>query len=182
MSTTRISDSYLKMNRQLHAAPRGFGGSGHRWVDLIHPLLDKYQIRSLLDYGCGQEKLWESLQEKGVSIAYVGYDPCLKGKDHQPVPAELVTCTDVLEHVELEYLHNVLSHIYSLTEKVAFFNIALHPANKLLPDGRNAHLIQKPKEWWLTQLGEFFMDWRVTILPSPRPQKDFLLYYTRCPE
>jgi hypothetical protein len=30
------------------------------------------------------------------------------------------------------------------------------PAGKTLPDGRNAHLIQKPSSWWLPKLSAHF--------------------------
>jgi hypothetical protein len=34
--------------------------------------------------------------------------------------------------------------------------IANRPAKKLLPDGRNAHLIQQPRDWWLPRLAQRF--------------------------
>jgi hypothetical protein len=64
----------------------------------------------------------------------------------------MVACIDVLEHIEPECLDNVLDHIASLTEAVAFLSIHTGPALKKLPDGRNAHLIQEPAEWWLPKL------------------------------
>ena len=30
------------------------------------------------------------------------------------------------------------------------------PAAKVLSDGRNAHLIQKPSSWWLKKLTDYF--------------------------
>ena len=30
--------------------------------------------------------------------------------------------------------------------------LATGPAEKMLPDGRNAHLIQQPKQWWLDKV------------------------------
>lgn len=33
------------------------------------------------------------------------------------------------------------------TRKAGFFAIATHPAEKTLPAGRNAHLIQHPSAW-----------------------------------
>jgi hypothetical protein len=34
--------------------------------------------------------------------------------------------------------------------------IANRPARKTLPDGRNAHLIQQGREWWLPRLAQRF--------------------------
>jgi hypothetical protein len=33
-------------------------------------------------------------------------------------------------------------------QKAGWFRIACYPAKKHLPDGRNAHLIVQPPEWW----------------------------------
>jgi hypothetical protein len=68
----------------------------------------------------------------------------------------MVVCTDVLEHVEPEYLDNVLADIAGLTKQYAYFNISLMEAMKTLPDGRNAHLIVQPWQWWAEKLREYF--------------------------
>ena len=36
------------------------------------------------------------------------YDPAIPGKDSLPEPADIVVCSDVLEHIEPNYLLNVL--------------------------------------------------------------------------
>ena len=72
------------------------------------------------------------------------------------MPAELVACCDVLEHIEPECLDDVLDHLEELTEVVLFASIHTGPASKKLDDGRNAHLIQQPMEWWLPKLWERF--------------------------
>jgi hypothetical protein len=64
----------------------------------------------------------------------------------------MVASIDVLEHIEPDYLDNVLDHIQSLTEIVAFLTIHTGPAMKTLPDGRNAHLTQQDMDWWLPKL------------------------------
>jgi 2-polyprenyl-3-methyl-5-hydroxy-6-metoxy-1,4-benzoquinol methylase len=162
-----ISEYYEAQNRKLHRHPRGFGASGHRWVDKgdVPAIIKKYKVRSLLDYGCGRGTLWKALVEKrprlAAHILYVGYDPCFSGKEKIPKEKyDLVTCTDVLEHIEPMYLDNVLKHVFSLASKVIFFNISLVVANKNLPDGRNAHLIIKPCKWWLKKLKGIAPDWR----------------------
>jgi hypothetical protein len=43
-----------------------------------------------------------------------------------------------------------------ITVKFGFFTIAAGPAVKVLSDGRNAHLIQKPTSWWLPKLVRHF--------------------------
>lgn len=68
----------------------------------------------------------------------------------------MVLCLDVMEHIEPELLDNNLAHIKSLTKMVATMTIATVQAQKTLSDGRNAHLIVKPKDWWIEQLRRHF--------------------------
>jgi hypothetical protein len=60
----------------------------------------------------------------------------------------MLISTDVLEHIEPEFVANVLQHMDSLFTRVAYLLIATCPAKKSLPDGRNAHLIQEEPDWW----------------------------------
>jgi hypothetical protein len=60
----------------------------------------------------------------------------------------------VLEHIEPELLDNVLDDLKRCALKGVFLTINMRPAYKTLADGRNAHLIQKPIEWWLPKLME----------------------------
>lgn len=68
----------------------------------------------------------------------------------------MVACIDVLEHIEPDYLEDVLDHLESLTEVILFCSIHTGPAGKTLDDGRNAHLIQQPYTWWLPKLWDRF--------------------------
>jgi hypothetical protein len=62
----------------------------------------------------------------------------------------------VLEHIEEEYLDAVLLDLQEITRNLGFFSVHTGPAMKVLPDGRNAHLIQKPSSWWLPRMCERF--------------------------
>ena len=88
---------------------------------------------------------------------------------------DLVTCTDVLEHVEPEYIDRVVRHILSLASKAIYLNINIKEANKTLPDGRNTHLIIKPPEWWEEYLSER-TEWKIERKQTPRPWKDLNLW------
>lgn len=183
-----ISSSYALLNKCLHISRKGFGGSGYRWVGQVAEIIKQYHVYTVLDYGCGQSTLWKVLK-KDYPLAVAGvhyreYDPCIPGKDSWPSKADLVTCTDVLEHVEPEYLEGVIAHLAYLANKVVFLNIAQHAANKILPDGRNAHLTIEHRTWWDVKLLKFFPvfpegDWLWNVLPSPRIKKDYLLSLVR---
>lgn len=147
-----ISKEYVEQNRRLHEERPDYGKGGHRWADTVMGVADKENIRHVLDYGAGKGTLAKSLPVLEVAE----YDPAIPGKDAEPSPADMVVCTDVLEHVEPDMLNNVLNHIQSLARRVVILAVATRPAVKNLPDGRNAHLIVEPVEWWLPHLMERF--------------------------
>ena len=143
-----ISPAYRTLNRQLHEARSDYGKSGARWAGSIAQIADKIGAASILDYGAGKGTLARALEGRAIRQ----YDPAVPGIDAPPEPADLVACTDVLEHIEPECLDSVLDHLRGLTRRVLFAVVATRPAKKTLPDGRNAHLIQEPVEWWLPRL------------------------------
>lgn len=61
-----------------------------------------------------------------------------------------------MEHIEPEYLHAVLQAMQDLRPKCVFLAISTIPANKTLPDGRNAHILLESADWWRTQLEKHF--------------------------
>lgn len=147
-----ISKGYEKQNRLLHADPRGFGGDGKKHAERVLEFARKVGARSICDYGCGEGTLKRAMVALGWQGFFCEYDPAMSGKDSLPKPAHLVACTDVLEHIEPDRLDNVLRHIWAVAETSAFMAIATRPANKHLPDGRNAHLIIETPQWWVDKL------------------------------
>jgi hypothetical protein len=142
----KITPDYLELNRQLHQTGT-YGVSGSAWSPAVLQLCSVLHTRDVLDYGCGQRTL-----EKSLGFPIHNYDPCIAGLDAPPQPADIVVCTDVLEHVEPACVDDVLDDLKRLANKAAFLVIANRPAKKHLPDGRNAHLIQQGREWWLPKL------------------------------
>lgn len=141
----RITDAYLKLNEELHSRAAHYGSGGHRWSGQVNSLIGKYKAKTVLDYGCGKGTIAKSL--RGVTVYQ--YDPAIKEHASEPKPADVVVCTDVLEHIEPELLDNVLKHILGLTKKVAFFNISTRlDGEKLLSDGTNPHRIIWPGPQW----------------------------------
>jgi hypothetical protein len=68
----------------------------------------------------------------------------------------MLVVTDVLEHIEPEYLDNVLTDLRRLMKKICYVVIRLGPSSKNLPDGRNCHVNQQSKDWWINKLGQYF--------------------------
>jgi hypothetical protein len=50
-----------------------------------------------------------------------------------------------------------IAELAKITQNFGFFSIHMGPAGKILSDGRNAHLIQKPRSWWLSKLSKILM-------------------------
>jgi hypothetical protein len=150
-----ISPEYRVQQEHLHATTN-YGTASIKYAALVTQIIDKLEVTHLLDYGCGAKMNLARHIKPATKLVYQGYDPCVPELAAAPVPAQLVCCIDVLEHIELEYLDNVLDHIHSLTEAVAFLTVHMGPAAKVLPDGRNAHIIQKPMDWWLPKLMDRF--------------------------
>jgi hypothetical protein len=160
----KITPEYRELNRELHAGAF-YGISGEKWAKVVASMCETINSRDVLDYGCGQRTL-----EKALGFAIRNYDPCIKGLEATPAPADLVVCTDVLEHIEPECLEEVLDDLRRVTRRFGFFVIANRPALKNLPDGRNAHLIQEGEEWWLPKIAA-----RWQIQKIDRVEGEFLL-------
>ena len=120
--------------------------------------------KTLLDYGCGKAIPYDKDRCKEVGLrnpvqelcnieSFDLYDPAYEKYAELPDKKyDIVVCTDVLEHIEPELIDNVLKHIESLTLKTAYLIIDTLPAQKNLPDGRNAHLIIENQDWWTNKI------------------------------
>ena len=153
-----ISDDYKNLNSQLHQNSQAYGGSKRAltWIPAIIDVMKTNGLKSLLDYGCGKGDLRPVLAERASFIDVREYDPAIPGKSKMPEPADVVCCLDVMEHIEPEFLEAVLAHIAGLTRRCCIMRVALIPAHKTLPDGRNAHIILESPEWWTEKISRHF--------------------------
>lgn len=150
-----ISEGYLAQQQELHKNPQ-YGIASKFYAPVVKQVLEGTKAKSISDYGAGKQVLKSSLNALGVhNFSYYAYDPAFP-EYGQPKTADLVCCIDVLEHIEEEYLANVLAELATITTKYGFFSVHTGAAEKHLPDGRNAHLIQQPSSWWLPKLCEHF--------------------------
>jgi len=142
-----ITEEYRELQKELHKNP-DYGRASFYFAPLVRDVMQRFQCESLSDYGAGKKVLWESL---GKPEKYYPYDPAFP-EYGEAKTADLVVCIDVLEHIEPELIDNVLDDLKRLVTNYGFFSIHLGPARKFLADGRNAHLIQKPADWWAEKL------------------------------
>lgn len=145
-----FTEEYIELQKDLHDTENyGVGMNADECAMIVKGLLES---GSVLDYGCGQGYLKRFLTEYEVEE----YDPAIEGKDDLPARADIVVCSDVMEHIEPACLDDVLNHIRSLTKKTVIFVISTRPAGKHLSDGRNAHLIIENATWWKSKVEKYF--------------------------
>ena len=164
-----MENSFVEASKQLHIDNEKYGAAS----EYSDPRTMKFRltipsaiiatqracpIQSLLDHGTGQGGLINTLsQEKNLKINAQGYDPGVPNFSKIPTSKyDVVTSIDVLEHIGKPFIHSTLKEISSLTAKFFFFCIDLLPASKTTSDGRNAHFLIAPSEWWITQIKNEF--------------------------
>lgn len=147
-SKRTISEDYLRQQQELHQSPN-YGVASIGYAPIVRQLMEQFGSRSLCDYGAGKCNLRRKLNELGsTGFEYFPYDPAFP-EYGEPRPADLVCCIDVLEHIEPDFVANVMLDLQGIICKYGFLTIHTGAAVKHLSDGRNAHLIQRPASWWL---------------------------------
>lgn len=169
-----ISPDYRAEQERLHAQPQGYGGKGRKWADLVADQAEVFGASSILDYGAGQGSLCDALVRMSVPCRLAQYDPAVPEWSALPQPADLVVCTDVLEHVEPEKVDAVLDHLQALTAKALFVVISTVPTAKTLSDGRQAHISLHSRQWWASRMAQRFAqvrDWPI------KPEKQWVALF-----
>ena len=151
-----ISEAYRKMQQQLHKNP-DYGVASVQFAPMVAQVIEATRADELLDYGAGKGRLGIALKQNlQRPLVIHHYDPAIPEWSAPPAPCGFVACIDVLEHIEPALLDNVLDDLQRVTADVGVFTVHTGPAVKVLPDGRNAHLIQQPPAWWLPKFLERF--------------------------
>jgi hypothetical protein len=160
-----ITEDYLNLNRELHESGKEYGVFGWRHAQDILDLRTDYECDTVLDYGCGKGTLGTAL---GSPEWMREFDPAIPGKDAKPEMADLVVCTDVLEHIEPELLDNVLFELARLTRKAALLVIATRESQKKLADGSSPHKIIEEPHWWQAKLATKFLvlDFKTDVIQN----------------
>jgi len=145
VSSLKLLDQYQEMHR------RGFfkGMSLKKHIPELQNLLYEHKCKTILDYGSGKGQVHEEYDLGEVTL----YDPGVIGIDFLPSGTfDAVICTDVLEHIPEDELDETLNNIFSKAEKFVYLSVSTIPAKKTLPNGLNAHVTVKPKDWWLERI------------------------------
>ena len=182
-----ISDSSRKANKELHEKFENFGSRSDaggvlgRLPIAVDKLEQEYNVKSVLDYGTGKGNVVRKLRETvSKNIKVDGYDPAVDEWALKPsTEYDIITCLDV-EH-RLSSIDAVLSDINKLTEKFCFLFIDLQPAVKTLSDGRNAHVLLAPPDWWIAKITSHFQC-QISFLINHRNGGAQKLVVTACQE
>jgi len=146
-----ITEEYRRLNEMMHEKRPDYGVFGRDHFDAISDLAARMKTKDILDYGCGKGTL-----AMHFPFTIQQYDPAIPRHADLPEPADIVVCTDVLEHIEPQLIGNVLDHLKDLTKKILYTTVSTEPAKKTLDDGRNAHLIVESPQWWFSALSDRF--------------------------
>ena len=154
-----ISQDYVDELKILHDK-KTFGTAARlpvRFIDLV----EKNNLKSILDFGCGKGNATTAMREKWPDITVYSYDPVTSPID-LPEQVDIVYSSDVLEHVEPNEIKQTLKNLFNIS-KYQYHYIACHLAKKSLSDGRNAHLIVEDGDWWEDKFTQHLGDeWKIT--------------------
>jgi 2-polyprenyl-3-methyl-5-hydroxy-6-metoxy-1,4-benzoquinol methylase len=142
-----ISSEYKKILESLNGKENF--GKRKKLPKYLENIVSQYDPSSILDFGCGTGNLINTLKEQYPNKEVQGYDPGNVNflNTFENKKFDLVISTDVLEHIEPEFLDQTLQFLKEKSNRF-YHLIALAPSKVILPDGRNAHLILKNKDWW----------------------------------
>jgi len=174
-----LTPQYQEQLKNLHNSSKAFGNKSVIPEDVVL-LIEKYQVNSILDFGCGKGHMVLALKEKYPNIEVYGFDPGMESFDNLPESVDMIFSFDVLEHIEPELLDETIVDLARRTNKVMYHLIACHPAKKYLSDGRNAHLIVENPEWWKCKL-QTVLNWKlcrdhVVVYPSSKVPFDVVKF------
>lgn len=142
-----ITPEYAREQVHLHATDAHYGSEGYLWAYMVAGIARIEQCRSVLDYGCGKGTLARALQ--GVDVAVTEYDPGIPGKDQRPSePSDLVVCLDVMEHIEPDFVDDVIEDLAKLARKTVFIVVSTKLSKRLMRDGRDTHVSLHDDAWW----------------------------------
>ena len=93
---------------------------------------------------------------------------------NQKKKSDCVISFDVLEHIFISDIRKVIKDIFDHANKLIILNIACYRARKLLPNGENVHVTQRPYDWckgYIDNISIDYPDIHVVLICSTEFQK-----------
>lgn len=174
------SDRYhraIEACAEQHRTTKTFSGNGClKYLHRITDIAARTRSITLLDYGCGKGDQYKkpmpgSTMRMDEIWNVTKYDPAVPEFCALPTGTfDFVWCIDVLECIPEDDIPVILRRLANYATKALFIAVSTLPSKKTLPDGQNAHITQRPKEWWYERFMEiaptkegFVMETAVTI-------------------
>ena len=123
-----------------------------QYQNQIGRLIRKSGSKTVLDYGCGggfqYSHPYEIHKTWGVDVPTL-YDPAFPSHDDLPKGTfDAVLASDVLEHIPLEEVAELVSRLFNYSEKFVWASVCCRLAKKTFEDGVNMHVTIQPFWWW----------------------------------
>ncbi len=147
----------------------------------------------IIDFGAGTGRGAYALAQSGFDVHMLDFAPnsldpevanaVVKNKltltQHDllkpsPIRAEYGYCTDVMEHIQPEYVDQVLDNILDAAEKV-FFQISLEDDACGALINEHLHLTVETMEWWMAKMSEH----KAFVYYSEKRGENALFYVSR---
>jgi len=151
-----ISSEYKdELNKKHKNEKWGVTGAKYSGGAIWNLLRTRKYLLTALDYGAGRGSVAQAFPD----ISWTEYDPGILEKSIRPNGRfDLVTCTDVMEHVEIEYVDAVIADLAEYTGKVLFMDIACFPTNSVFAsgpyEGEDVHITVREPQWWIDKFDE----------------------------
>jgi hypothetical protein len=141
---SNLYDIYLEQAKEHHKKEQHWQGLAlKKFIPAINKIIKDKGIESILDYGCGKAK------HHPLEWNATKYDPAVPEYQNKPTDKfDLVISTDVLEHIPVDNLKDIIDEIFNYSKKWVFLSVCCRKANAILPNGYNAHATIESAKWW----------------------------------
>lgn len=151
---------HISAYKVIHSNKHYGDSATDEYLDIAARVVAELKPKMILDYGCGRSDLSSHFWLDGARIIK-RYDPAI-GK-YKVMPAgkfDIVFCLDVMEHIPMAFVEQVLYEIKT-KGSIVLFSISTIQARAKLPDGRNAHVTLLTKDEWLRWVKDVFHNIRI---------------------
>ena len=145
-------------------------------------IFDDYNIKTILDYGSGRGS-WEKKIYNDNTLSALEYFKLDKVYQYEPTidnskktVSDCVICFDVLEHIYIYDLKNVVADLYNHARKIVVIQVACYEAKAKLPNGENAHVTVRNPVWWkgfLDSISSEFREIDTLLICTTKDKKVF---------
>jgi hypothetical protein len=138
---------YDRLYQAMHEVNAFQGDTWRAHLCQLREAIPDISRRTILDYGCGPKG--GLTREFGTTV--IPYDPYVPQFSTPPWDKsfDTVFSSDVLEHMSQAQINDFLRQVKTASPFSVFLVASTRKAQKLLPNGANAHLTVKPAMWWL---------------------------------